>query len=72
MKPNCLSSFLLLIAGSQIGGGGGTSQVFVRCSDPNVICDSRVTQAGEPHDVFIKVCESVAILKRFYKGMRVS
>lgn len=32
------------------------SQVFVRCSDPNVISESRQVQQGEPHDIFLKVC----------------
>ena len=33
----------------------GLSQVFVRSSDPNVICESRPVNIGEPHDIFIKV-----------------
>ena len=36
-------------------GGSGQGQVYVRCSDINVICESRKVPAGEPHDVFIKV-----------------
>ena len=32
------------------------AQVYVRCSDPNVICTSDVVQHGEPHDVVFKVC----------------
>ncbi|XP_046554926.1 LOW QUALITY PROTEIN: nephrocystin-4-like [Haliotis rubra] len=35
-------------------GGSGVSKVYVRCSDTNVVCDSRATQPGEPHDVFVK------------------
>jgi len=31
------------------------TQVYVRCSDPNVICTSEVMQRGEPHDVIFKV-----------------
>ncbi len=31
------------------------NQVLVRCSDPNVVCESRKVQQGEPHDVFLKV-----------------
>jgi len=31
------------------------SQVYVRCSDPNVICSSDIVQHGEPHDVVFKV-----------------
>lgn len=33
----------------------GTSQLFVRSSDPNVVCESRPVNIGEPHDVFVKV-----------------
>ena len=36
-------------------GGPALSQVYVRCSDPNVICESRKVSQGEPHDVFMKV-----------------
>ena len=36
-------------------GGAGVSQMYVRCSDPNVICDSKKVPSGEPHDIFIKV-----------------
>jgi nephrocystin-4 len=31
------------------------SQIYVRCSDPNVVCESRPVTVGEPHDVFFKV-----------------
>ena len=33
----------------------GTSQFYVRKSDPNVVCESRPVTVGEPHDIFIKV-----------------
>ena len=46
-------------------GGAGTSQIFVRCSDPNVICDSKKVPAGEPHDIFIKVRPSHAFFLIF-------
>ncbi len=36
-------------------GGPSLNQVLVRCSDPNVICESRKVHQGEPHDVFLKV-----------------
>ena len=38
-------------------GGAALSQLWVRCSDSNVICTSRKVQQGEPHDIFIKVSE---------------
>lgn len=31
------------------------SQLYVRSSDPNVVCESRAVTVGEPHDVFFKV-----------------
>ena len=43
-------------------GGSGITQVFVRCSDTNVVTDCKPTQPGEPHDVFIKVCTHTAFL----------
>lgn len=35
------------------------TQVYVRCSDANVICASEVMQHGEPHDIVFKVCHHV-------------
>lgn len=32
-----------------------TTQLYVRSSDPNIVCESRPVTIGEPHDVFIKV-----------------
>lgn len=32
-----------------------TSQLYVRSSDPNVVCESRAVTVGEPHDIFFKV-----------------
>ncbi|XP_005100301.1 nephrocystin-4 isoform X2 [Aplysia californica] len=48
-------------------GGGGISQVFVRCSDPNVVLDCKPTQPGEPHDIFMKVALAASPqIKRFF------
>ncbi|GFO41876.1 nephrocystin-4, partial [Plakobranchus ocellatus] len=48
-------------------GGGGITQVFVRCSDPHVILDCKPTQPGEPHDIFMKVALSASPqIKRFF------
>jgi nephrocystin-4 len=33
----------------------GTSQLYVRSSDPNVVVESQPVTIGEPHDIFIKV-----------------
>jgi nephrocystin-4 len=32
-----------------------TSQLYVRSSDPNIVCESRPITIGEPHDIFFKV-----------------
>lgn len=45
----------------------GTSQLFVRSSDPNVICESKPVIIGEPHDIFIKAPTGPSPnLKKFY------
>lgn len=31
------------------------SQLYVRSSDPNVVCESRPVTVGEPHDIYFKV-----------------
>ncbi|XP_066546868.1 nephrocystin-4 [Amia ocellicauda] len=43
------------LPGATVGGPGGEPQIFVRCSDPNIICDTKKMAAGEPQDVFLKV-----------------
>ncbi|XP_069120570.1 nephrocystin-4-like isoform X2 [Argopecten irradians] len=51
-------------------GGPGLSQVFVRCSNSHVICDSKSTQPGEPTDVFLKVALGPSPQsKRFFVAM---
>lgn len=50
MRFNCIIFFL----GAPVGGRG-LSQLFVRCSDPNIISECKATQPGEPLDVFLKV-----------------
>ncbi|ESO88791.1 hypothetical protein LOTGIDRAFT_125375, partial [Lottia gigantea] len=48
-------------------GGNSVNKVFVRCSDDNVITDSKATQPGEPHDVFFKVAMGASPQrKRFF------
>lgn len=45
----------------------GTSQIYVRASDPNVVCESRPVTVGEPHDIFIKVATGPSpSVKKFY------
>ncbi|XP_034151686.1 nephrocystin-4 isoform X2 [Esox lucius] len=36
-------------------GTDAGSQISVRCSDPNVICETKKLAAGEPQDVYLKV-----------------
>ncbi|XP_045161165.2 nephrocystin-4-like isoform X2 [Mercenaria mercenaria] len=36
-------------------GSGNVVHTVARCSDPNIICDTKTTQPGEPQDVFVKV-----------------
>ncbi|XP_021379713.1 nephrocystin-4-like isoform X2 [Mizuhopecten yessoensis] len=51
-------------------GGPGLNQVFVRCSNSHVICDSKSTQPGEPTDVFLKVAMGPSPQsKRFFVAM---
>ncbi|KAK3594431.1 hypothetical protein CHS0354_000253 [Potamilus streckersoni] len=51
-------------------GGSGVVQAFIRCSDPNVISDSKGTQPGEPHDIFFKVpIGSSPQIKRFFMAV---
>jgi hypothetical protein len=44
----------LCFSGVPVGGANYT-QLWVKCSDNNVICTSRKVQQGEPHDIFLKV-----------------
>ncbi|KAG7472796.1 hypothetical protein MATL_G00112680 [Megalops atlanticus] len=38
-----------------VRAGDTVPQIQVRCSDPNVICDTKKMAPGEPQDVFLKV-----------------
>ena len=51
-------------AGALFTPGGPTQagQIYVRCSDPNVISESRMVPQGEPRDVFVKVSTSNIVL----------
>uniref|UniRef100_A0A2C9JNP9 NPHP4 Ig-like domain-containing protein n=1 Tax=Biomphalaria glabrata TaxID=6526 RepID=A0A2C9JNP9_BIOGL len=53
-------------------GGVGINQVYVRCSDPNVIIDCKPTQPGEPHDIFLKIVTGKKIrhyARRWYENL---
>ncbi|XP_032156961.1 nephrocystin-4 isoform X7 [Sapajus apella] len=43
------------LPGAQAGMPGEDPPVHVRCSDPNVICETQHVGPGEPRDVFLKV-----------------
>ncbi|XP_028849286.1 nephrocystin-4 isoform X2 [Denticeps clupeoides] len=43
------------VPGVPVGGTDASFPVYVRCSDPNVICETRPLAAGEPQDVYLKV-----------------
>ncbi|XP_018432012.1 PREDICTED: nephrocystin-4 [Nanorana parkeri] len=43
------------LPGAPVGTPGGEPELFVRCSDPNIICDTKKLGHGEPQDVFVKV-----------------
>ena len=45
----------------------GVSQLYVRTSDPNCVCESRAVTIGEPHDIFIKIATGASPnVKKFY------
>uniref|UniRef100_A0A8I3ZZX8 Nephrocystin 4 n=1 Tax=Callithrix jacchus TaxID=9483 RepID=A0A8I3ZZX8_CALJA len=43
------------LPGAQVGMPGEDPPVHVRCSDPNIICETQHMGPGEPRDVFLKV-----------------
>ncbi|XP_077371018.1 nephrocystin-4 isoform X2 [Festucalex cinctus] len=50
-----------------VGGTTAETQVSVRCSDPNIICQTRMLEPGEPQDVYLKVPGSPSpIIKMFF------
>ncbi|KAK1159555.1 nephrocystin-4 isoform X1 [Acipenser oxyrinchus oxyrinchus] len=44
-----------ILPGTPVGVPSGESQIYVRCSDPNVICETKKMAPGEPQDVFLKL-----------------
>ncbi|XP_048823442.1 nephrocystin-4 isoform X2 [Lagopus muta] len=43
------------LPGAPVRMPSGDPEVYVRCSDPNVICETKNMGPGEPQDVFLKV-----------------
>ncbi|CAI9730878.1 Hypothetical predicted protein [Octopus vulgaris] len=55
------------LPGVPVDATGQPQQVFVRCSDPNVICNCEDKQPGEPIEIFIKVSTGVSPqVKKFF------
>ncbi|NXR17397.1 NPHP4 protein, partial [Cinclus mexicanus] len=43
------------LPGMPVGVSGGQPEMFVRCSDPDIICETKSLGPGEPQDIFLKV-----------------
>ncbi|XP_058017326.1 nephrocystin-4 isoform X1 [Ahaetulla prasina] len=55
------------LPGAPVGVPGGEPEMFVRCSDPNVICETKKMGPGEPQDIFLKVAAgSSPQIQRFF------
>ncbi|XP_061760784.1 nephrocystin-4 isoform X2 [Nerophis ophidion] len=55
------------LSGSTVGGTDAKTHISVRCSDPNIICQTGMLVPGEPQDVFLKVPGSPSPnVKMFY------
>lgn len=55
------------LPGAPAGVPGGEPEVHVRCSDPNIICESKKMGPGEPQDIFLKVAGGPCPqIKRFF------
>ncbi|XP_061830665.1 nephrocystin-4 isoform X2 [Nerophis lumbriciformis] len=55
------------LSGSTVGGTDAKTHISVRCSDPNIICQTGMLVPGEPQDVFLKVPGSPSPnIKMFY------
>ncbi|XP_077167305.1 nephrocystin-4 isoform X1 [Paroedura picta] len=53
--------------GAPAGVPGGEPEMYVRCSDPNIICETKKMGPGEPQDIFLKVAGGPSPqIKRFF------
>ncbi|NXP01075.1 NPHP4 protein, partial [Certhia brachydactyla] len=43
------------LPGTPVGVPGRQPEMFVRCSDPDIICETKSLGPGEPQDIFLKV-----------------
>ncbi|XP_066463397.1 nephrocystin-4 isoform X2 [Eleutherodactylus coqui] len=58
------------LPGAPVGMPGGEPELYVQCSDPNVICDTKKLGHGEPQDVFLKVAGGPSPqIKRFFVAL---
>ncbi|XP_042334258.1 nephrocystin-4 isoform X2 [Sceloporus undulatus] len=56
-----------MLPGAPVGMPGREPEMFVRCSDPNIICETKKMGPGEPQDVFLKVAGGPSPqIKRFF------
>ncbi|KAJ7306526.1 hypothetical protein JRQ81_009885 [Phrynocephalus forsythii] len=55
------------LPGAPVGTPGREPEMFVRCSDPNILCETKKMGPGEPQDVFLKVAGGPSPqIKRFF------
>ncbi|XP_068096595.1 nephrocystin-4 isoform X2 [Hyperolius riggenbachi] len=58
------------LPGAPVGSPGLEPELYVRCSDPNVICDTKKLGPGEPQDVFLKVAGGPSPqIKKFFVAL---
>ncbi|XP_072464786.1 nephrocystin-4 isoform X2 [Notamacropus eugenii] len=59
------------LPGAPVGGmPGKETQIYVRCSDPNVICETKKMGPGEPQDMFLKVAGGPSPqIKKFFVAL---
>ncbi|XP_063292057.1 nephrocystin-4 [Pelobates fuscus] len=61
---------LFTLPGAPVGMPGQEPDLHVRCSDPNVICDTKKMGYGEPQDVFLKVAGGPSPqIKKFFVAL---
>uniref|UniRef100_A0A8C5QD86 Nephrocystin 4 n=1 Tax=Leptobrachium leishanense TaxID=445787 RepID=A0A8C5QD86_9ANUR len=58
------------LPGAPVGTVGSEPELQVRCSDPNIICDTKKMGYGEPQDVFLKVAGGPSPqIKKFFVSL---
>ncbi|KAM6371470.1 nephrocystin-4 isoform 2-T2 [Pluvialis apricaria] len=60
------------LPGAPVGMPGGEPEMFVRCSDPDIICETKNMGPGEPQDIFLKVAGGPSPqIKKFFVAIYV-